>query len=54
MQPLALIAALGNLGNAVSQVDACAPGLQSLLSKDQGVLRAVGELVAGIQGGQKP
>ncbi|PUZ38009.1 hypothetical protein GQ55_9G162700 [Panicum hallii var. hallii] len=46
----ALIAALRNLGHAVSQVDACAPGLQSLPSNGRGVILALGELVAGIQG----
>ncbi|RLN40821.1 hypothetical protein C2845_PM01G35250 [Panicum miliaceum] len=50
IQSQALVADLQNLGNAVSQVDACAPGLQSLLSNGQGVLLAVGELVTGIQG----
>ena len=50
VQPVALIADLGNLGNAVSLVDACAPGLQTLLSNDQGVVLAVQQLIAGIRG----
>ncbi|KAG2547498.1 hypothetical protein PVAP13_9KG106380 [Panicum virgatum] len=50
VQPVALIADLGNLGNAVSLVDACAPGLQTLLSNDQDVVLAVQQLIAGIRG----
>ncbi|TKV92547.1 hypothetical protein SEVIR_9G168450v4 [Setaria viridis] len=48
VQPVALIAALGNLENAVGLVNPCAPGLEKLLSKGQGVLATVGELVAAL------
>ena len=49
LQPLAFIADLQNLATAASLVDACSPGLQSLLSNDQAVLAAVTELIAGLQ-----
>jgi len=49
LQPVAFIADLQNLATAASLVDACSPGLQSLLSNDQAVLAAVTELIAGLQ-----
>ncbi|CAL4934718.1 unnamed protein product [Urochloa decumbens] len=49
MQPLVLIADLQSLGNAVSQVNPCASGLETLLSHGDAVLALLGELLVAIQ-----
>ncbi|CAN6298573.1 unnamed protein product [Urochloa humidicola] len=49
LQPLVLIVDLQNLGNSVGLVNPCSPGLEALPSNGQGLLAALGELVAAIQ-----
>ncbi|CAL4917893.1 unnamed protein product [Urochloa decumbens] len=49
MQPLVLITNLQSLGDAVSQVNPCASGLETVLSHGEVVLALLGELLVAIQ-----
>ncbi|CAL4926205.1 unnamed protein product [Urochloa decumbens] len=49
MQPLVLITNLQSLGDAVSQVNSCASGLETVLSHGEVVLALLGELLVAIQ-----